>query len=330
MAWRLKTATVVVRPRIHMTLISMHAGGPRRNGGLGFGIAGPPARLTIQRDAGFRLSDLRAQPLAQDESNGLLETLANVRQQFALSDGASVSIAGDLLTHHGMGSGTALKLAAIEGYLALHEIQLPQARVAQLSGRGGTSGVGIRTYFDGGFVCDLGVDAAAPGDFAPSSSVASPGASLLLRAGVMPDWPLGLCIPRSCRPKTRSEEISFFARTVPLPVEDSYEAAYWAIFGAVAAVSEQNYGRFCESVTRIQGLTWKRCERAEYGAGLERTAENLLRMGADCVGMSSLGPMLYFFADAATLSHISSAANELDANIVLTRPENHGRELMVA
>lgn len=313
-----------------MTLISMHAGGPRRNGGLGFGIAGPSACLTIQQTADFRLNDLRAQPLAQDESNGLLETLANVQRQLALSDGASVSIAGDLLTHHGMGSGTALKLAAIEGYLALHEIELPQAEITRLSGRGGTSGVGIRTYFDGGFVCDVGVDAAVSGGFAPSSSSVLPSTPLLLHTGRMPDWPLGLCIPRSCRPKTRAEEVAFFARTTPLPIEASYEAAYWAVFGAVAAVAEQNYRRFCESVARMQDLAWKSCERSEYGPSLERSAEHLLRMGADCVGMSSLGPMLYFFADAATLSHISSAANDLDADILLTRPNNQGRELTVA
>ena len=60
---------------------------------------------------------------------------------------------------------------------------------------------------------------------------------------------------------------------------------------------ESDFDVFCKSIDSIQYTKWKSLERNLYGKEL-MTAESIIRnAGAKCVGMSSLGPLLYFFGD---------------------------------
>ncbi|WP_369510459.1 GHMP family kinase ATP-binding protein, partial [Escherichia coli] len=87
----------------------------------------------------------------------MLDALVAAKTALALRTAFAVTITGNLATHVGMGSGTGIRLACIEALLALNEVSLPQEELVRLSERGGTSGIGIKTYFDGGLVLDLGV-----------------------------------------------------------------------------------------------------------------------------------------------------------------------------
>ncbi|MGZ2430443.1 beta-ribofuranosylaminobenzene 5'-phosphate synthase family protein [Rhizobium redzepovicii] len=319
---------IEINPRIHLGLISMHSGAPRKNGGLGFAIQGPTANLTIGTAPEFQISDNRRLPMNLEEIESLRLRLIEIRSQLQLPKATSTVITGEFLTHHGMGSGTAIRLASIEGLLALNERPYSTQELIRLSGRGGTSGVGISTYFDGGFVFDLGVPTGKSLEFAPSSIVTSAPSPLQLCRQPAPNWPLGLCLPRKCRPKTQQEEVEFFRRVTPLLAENSHEATYVALFEILSSLMEGDYHSFCSGVDRMQKCEWKRLERAEYSVQLEAADSALRHLGVDCVGMSSLGPMLFFFASPDTLQRVWEHRDHVDSDIILTSPQNSGRRLV--
>jgi len=321
------TVKIDISPRVHIGLISMHAGAPRKNGGLGFAVEGPTASIKTTSAKKLGIFDRRSKPMREEEIERLRDQLEHIKQQLDLSNTAKFEITGDFLTHCGMGSGTAIKLACIESLLEINHRTTRRQELIRLSGRGGTSGVGISTYFDGGFAFDLGVVGGQSDRFVPSSIGTAEALPLQLHRQSLPEWPLGLCLPRKCEPKNQEEEIEFFRRATPLPSAKSFEAAYVAIFQVLASLMEQDYPSFCQAISAMQKSEWKRLERAEYAPYIDDTDKALRELGVDCVGMSSLGPLLYFFASSETLERVHAHSAQLDADIFLTVPKNSGRHM---
>jgi beta-ribofuranosylaminobenzene 5'-phosphate synthase len=301
----------------------MHADAFRKHGGIGFSIAGPRAVIEIRAADQLRVQDKRNLPFTPAEIDQLL---AIIKQPFAGQQGfgADVTIAGEMRTHVGMGSGTAIRLAIIEGLHLLNDLILPPKELVNRSGRGGTSGIGVSTYFSGGLAFDLGI-ANDGSPFIPSSRSSGGRSPTTLPSLPMPDWPLCLCVPRSISPKTQAAEVEFFARTAPLTAAASYRACYEALFGVYASVLDADYSAFCRAVEAMQATDWKSCEWYEYGERLRLLKLDLKRRGAACVGMSSLGPMLFCFAHPAALEAIGRDQELLDCDVFQTVPNGKGR-----
>lgn len=302
----------------------MHDGAPRMNGGIGFAIDGPEARIDIAPSNDLLLNDARPSPMPVsevDQLDSLLRAFCSERQMDRM---AQIDIGGDIRTHFGMGSGTSLRLAAIEGLALFNGLHLTKAEIISASKRGGTSGVGINSYFEGGLICDLGRPNNGD-DFGPSSSAQANRPPLALPAITLPEWPMLLCIPRRISPKTQDEENEFFRRTTPLPDTASFKASYLALFGIYAASAEGDYPAFCRSVNDIQQTAWKQAERSEYGEPLAAICEALRVGGADCVGMSSLGPMIFCFASHAEFGALEQIAADYQCDTFRTAPANRGR-----
>jgi beta-ribofuranosylaminobenzene 5'-phosphate synthase len=136
-----------------------------------------------------------------------------------------------------------------------------------------------------------------------------------------------LCVPLAITPKTQQEELAFFERATPLPASASFEASFVALFEIYATAAERDYASFCRGIERMQQTAWKRAERMEYGSALAMLDAALREAGAECVGMSSLGPMLFCFADPVRLATIADAARAMGCFVYRTAPSNRGREV---
>jgi beta-ribofuranosylaminobenzene 5'-phosphate synthase len=156
---------------------------------------------------------------------------------FSFSTLFDLSSEGGMRTHYGMGSATAIRLAVLEGLLLTNKRRIDRAELVSLSKRGGTSGIGVNVYFDGGFVFDLGVKSPTVG-FRPSAKVQNPKAPLLLSRCEMPNWKVGLCIPKNAKPKTQEDEAEFFEKACPIVSSESYRVLYHCLFGAYASVRD--------------------------------------------------------------------------------------------
>ena len=307
--------------RLHAGLIDLSGDGYRLNGGIGWAIDGDYILIRATRARIVEVIDYRDEPLEQKELADVAAMLQRFIEARSMNGGVRIDLLGDLPSHRGFGVGTALRLAALEATAKIYDEQLPRTDLIAFSGRGGTSGVGIRTYFEGGLVLDLGHRrSTAP---APSRDRANMGAPLPLLRVDMPQWTFGICIGASLRPVPISVERAVFQRSLPLPRSDVEAALYDIVFGMVAAVMEDDQTVFAGAVDALQTRGWKRAEWAIHGAELASLSEKIRAKGGLGIGLSSMGPTLYFLGQLAKLD-----GDDL-GGVRFASARNEGRQLQV-
>jgi beta-ribofuranosylaminobenzene 5'-phosphate synthase len=311
-----------VPARIHAGLIELSGTGYRTNGGVGWALEAPELVITACLAKRISIEDRRRAPLQKGELAEITCELEEIATGEGLG-GARICIEGALLAHRGLGGGTAVRLAAIECLMSLAGRVAVAPDLVRLSRRGGTSGVGIRTYFDGGLAFDLGH--AGPARAQPSRDRAGSGAPLALLSLDMPCWPMGLLSCDWLPAIGIEKERRLFAETTPSPA-DVHDILYHMTFGLVAAARECDPDTFATAIDTIQLGAWKRAEWACHGSELQDVARALRAAGARGVGLSSVGPALFFLADGLD---VSALPNHLAVVLYLTHPNNRGRTLRV-
>jgi len=323
--------SIVLKPnvRLHLSLIGMNRGGYRINGGAGFAIQYPTLEVVGKVSDEFRVTDQRRYPINDDESKRLKDILTSVTEHLGLSNPVHLFVRGTAPTHMGFGTGTAIRLAAIEILYLLNNHKGNRLEIVQSSGRGRTSGIGVNTYFEGGLVVDIGH--LSPDDnHLPSSQVESiERQALLLRQVPMPEWQIGILIPSNIVPKTEIEEKEFFISTCPIPSEQTYITLYHVIYGLLASVLELDFSTFCMSIRHLQECYWKSAEWNLYGKEIKVLRDQLYLNGASAVGMSSLGPSLYFFSNNIN-EVVSKLRGNIEGDIFVTSFSNSGRDCFSA
>ena len=286
-------------PRIHITLIGMNRDGYRLNGGIGFSVSSPVLELYFAPDNSICISDNRKYGFTTEEQSRLKNHLEMVMQKEQFNVGLRCVIhEGRIQSHVGFGSNSMVYLSCVEALLIINNRNYSENDVINLSGRGGTSGIGINTYFKGGYVFDAGIMNFGDRPFAPSSVFIfkSNPKPLLLNNIKLPEWDLGILIPPLI-PKTEEEEKAFFNDKCPIEKVDVEDILYEAVYGITSSLLENDFKTFCKSIDSLQQTKWKKMERELYGDDLEAVESIIRNAGANCVGMSSLGPLLYFFGD---------------------------------
>lgn len=322
---------VSVPSRVHMTLIELGLQGYRRNGGIGFAIEAPAHCLEFASADVHELRNLCGLGFTDAEVERCCAILDEVKHAHRLPYSVRLATAIGPKRHVGMGSGTAVMLACVEALFYANKVRIGQSDLIRISRRGGTSGIGIHTYFDGGFVVDMGrpFDAQA---IASSDDIPQPNhpARLLCRYA-MPSWRVGMLFPPN-ESLTADQERAVFASLIQTPISPAeiHETAYHSIFGAAAAVVATDFEAFCKSVNALQSTAWKRREIEAHGSAFASIMNRMRELGCECVGLSSMGPGLYFFA--ADFDAISENLRQEfpGATIFDTVAVNRGREIRYA
>ena len=277
----------------------MNKDGYRMNGGIGFSISSPTLDMRYEVSDTIEIIDKRIYGFTEDELDRLKSHINQVAKNQNLEKMYICVINESIIKSHvGFGSNSMIYLACVEALFILNQRDYSEKDVIALSGRGGTSGIGINTYFKGGYVFDTGVKNHGQRIFAPSSTFVSKECQqpLLIKSIELPLWELGICIPQIV-PKTEEEEKCFFHINCPIGKEDVEKILYESIYGVTSSLLENDLKAFCESINVIQQNKWKSLERNLYGKTIIEVENTIRKNGAWCVGMSSLGPMLYFFGD---------------------------------
>jgi beta-ribofuranosylaminobenzene 5'-phosphate synthase len=318
--------TIQVFPRIHLGLLAMSNSGYRVNGGLGFAIKHPSAIVQFNRATHFSLIDKRTVSFTATELKRIVALLARVTNiEDVNSLPLSISISGEMPSHYGFGSSTAIRLACIEGTLSVLDVAVKRESIVRLSGRGGTSGVGINTYFDGGFSFDVG---RRGGDLEPSRFMeGSSSLPLTLIKARMPRWEIGVCIPNGLRPVSGTRERDFFQRNTHLASQQINKAVYVAVYGVCASVEEADFLTFTRALNDMQGTRWKHAEWGIHGDRLRATKALLIKVGALSVAMSSFGPSLIFLGTDVAEIIRRARAEGLTATLFTTNTHNRGRKV---
>jgi beta-ribofuranosylaminobenzene 5'-phosphate synthase len=319
---------IEINPRLHLTLIGMNKEGYRINGGIGFAIQEPSLRLHFSKSDEFSLRDMRHFPFLEQEIIRIKKIIDQEKKKIGARHNIRIEIKGEMPTHFGFGSSSATRLACLETLYLLNNKKPEREQLVFSSGRGGTSGIGINTYFDGGMVIDVGRKAKQfvyqPSQLSEKRKILP----LMMQRIEMPEWEIGVCIPINIPHKSEKEEAEFFRKTCPISSSEVYKTLYNVIYGLYAAIREKDKKTFCLALQSIQQCAWKLSERKLYGQKLFRIEQKLYKCGAEAVGMSSLGPILFFMAKNVKDIVEKMKTEMADCKLLVTKPSNSGRNII--
>lgn len=310
--------------RIHMNLLSMSYDGYRRNGGLGFAISGYDTCFKFSASGNNEIVDERDSALCSGELEKLRVYMDSLCSGLEFQKKVSVVIDAGPKPHSGLGVGTTTKLALAEALMLINGRKYEPLDLVRFSRRGGTSGIGINTYFSGGFVLDVGVmdkDLV----FGPSANRASLDFSIpkVIVKASMPDWDIGILQSSAGKTISGVEEELFFSVNTPVTAHDIEAACYHAVMGVTSAVLESDYDCFSTAIRNIQDLKWKSLEWAEQSSSTNDAKRWLEANGVESIGLSSFGPVLYFTGNKLVELLDFQLPNECQLKIV--KPNNVGR-----
>src|SRR5690606_8601338 len=91
-------------------------------------------------------------------------------------------------SHSGLGSGTQLSLAVAQLISKINDQDLTAPEMAEIVGRGGTSGIGVASFDQGGFIVDGGHRTNIKHGFLPSSASKASAPPIIARYNFPDDW----------------------------------------------------------------------------------------------------------------------------------------------
>ncbi len=319
--------------RIHLGLIEMHGGSGRVDGGIGIALDDPRVLLEARQSEGVTVSgcDDTTGQLVRDIAS---RTLAGIRA----GAGATITVRSSYPAHTGLGSGSQLSLATSRAICELYGRQMTVPDLAQLTGRGGTSGIGTAAFETGGFIIDGG-HRFGPGyektGFAPSS--ASKGirpAPVTVRHDFPADWKILLAVPDIPKGASGGHEADMFRQHCPVPLEEVRALCHEVLVRMLPGIAEHDLDLFGSSVNNIQNLGFKKVEHSLQPKEMAGLLDAMRQAGAAGAGMSSFGPTLYAVCDTGVRDVESAARSFMDGwcggRTVVTVARNTGAAVRIA
>ena len=287
--------------RLHFALVNLSPTGARINGGAGAMISPPAIQVCINQSA----------QLLVTPDNWTAEVLL-VRQRLGIGSPANVMITLDqrMRWHVGLGFHTQLRLAIAAAFSFAFSLKIDPLDLPRVLSRGGTSGIGALGFWHGGIVFDGGKQRSSSRvAFEPSSvSACSDLAPLLFHRASLPFYPV-VALGRGWDLVYGDVERRLFAELTPIPTHEAAECARTVYMDLQSAVAMADYDAFCEAISGLSLIGFKRREIAYRGDNAAQLLQLMTRSGLRGCGMSSWGPTCFGFARERAMA--SQAANLL-------------------
>ncbi|MGZ5502040.1 MAG: beta-ribofuranosylaminobenzene 5'-phosphate synthase [Halobacteriota archaeon] len=281
---------VVTPSRLHITLIDLNGALGRIDGGVGLTLDYPSIRINAKKDAQLSVSG------TTEFAERIKSAASAVLTQYNIN-GVAIDVVQEYPNHVGLGSGTQVALAVGTAISELYDLNLKPTTIAKLTGRGGTSGIGVAAYEFGGFLVDGGHKGKT--EFLPSSASGKFGPGPIIARHDFPDWAIVLAIP-NLRGASDKREIDVFQKQCPLPLNEVQELCHVILMEMLPAVVEHDIESFGRSINRVQTIGFKRRE-LELQPFCAHLVQFMRENGAIGAGMSSFGPVVYGITDGKQL-----------------------------
>ncbi len=212
----------------------------------------------------------------------------------------SVKVLSSVPFHKGLGAGTQLSLAISEAILRLFRIPHREKDIARLSGRGRRSGVGIMSYFKGGFNLDAGKKIGSHDPPLPLFHIDFPS-----------DWLFLVIYPYIDLDIHGKLEDKKFESLRDINV---FEISHLVLMGLLPSLLEKDIEAFGKYLTILQRKVGEMFSKCQGGVFAHEICENLislmLKEGAYGAGQSSWGPVVYGVVEKGILAERLKAAVE--------------------
>ncbi len=271
--------------RLHMGFFDLHGGLGRKFGSIGLSLATPTIELSAQMS-----SQLQVEGITSVE-----DKVASIAQQFItknnLIGSVRFNIRQHIPEHAGLGSGTQTALAVGAAISQLYKLNLSTAQIAELTGRGGRSGIGIAAFDYGGLLIDGGRAARTNTSLSKLSSNVPP---LLARYDFPEDWRVLLILDAS-QPGIHGEvEREAFKQLPEFSESLAAHLCRYVLMQAMPAIVEQDLTAFGFAIQELQSHVGDYFAPAQGGRYASQQVGAVLQalqnMGVACFGQSSWGP----------------------------------------
>lgn len=315
---------VTTGSRLHIALLDVGHTTQRQYGGVGLAI-GSPRVVVVAVAAAVR----RVHGLPAEHVRGAERMITALEAEFGIRLPGQLTVTEAPEPHIGLGSKTSVLLSVGRAITALNGLVATPRQLWRASGRGGTSGIGVHSFYRGGLLVDGGHRASGPRSFGPSSA-GSPAdvPPLLVALPVPPSWRVTLVLPAGRRTFGSAERDVFSAAPVAdIEVLRVVAAVYQ---GLVAAVATDDLAAAGAALELIMSAGFKRLELAHQPPSVRELAVELAAATGRPVGMSSMGPLLYVLhrADDGAAQVVSRVVAQRRATVLGTAAAaEHGHVL---
>jgi len=294
--------------RLHLTLIDMHGGSGRVDGGVGITLDDPG--ILLEARASPELEVIGCDDMTRERVMG---TALKVLEGLGIGGSVSVTVRENVPSHVGLGSGSQIMLATARGIAEVYGRSVSIQDLAFLVGRGGTSGIGTAAFEHGGFIIDGGHPFGSghgKTGFRPSSASAGVRPPPVIVHHEFPsDWRILIASPHLPPGASGITEKDIFRAYCPVPVEEVRALCHEILMRMLPGIVERDLDLFGSSVNAIQGLGFKKVELSLQPDEIPGLIETVRSAGAAGAGMSSFGPVVYAVGDTG-MEAIQQAARE--------------------
>jgi beta-ribofuranosylaminobenzene 5'-phosphate synthase len=307
--------------RVHWGLFNESGLGGRVDGGVGAALDQPAWRISMSLTPGRSVSTC-----ALDEVRAALCKL----QTRWSGPACAVNILSEVPPHIGLGSRSSLLMAIGKAYASAIDMDASTLELADILGRGGTSGVGIHLSTHGGIVIDQGhAYPQEKSSFGPSSSRLAPPAKLRTRYKPPEEWAVV-----HCRLGTGGisgpDEQAFFLQSCPVSDADTALIEQLVADTLIPSLERKAIELAHEFLYSIQDLGLKAAEWTIQDGATQalRRRWNVVRSKNSRlapIALSSVGPTVFFLTDqpARELRELN-ALGVRSENITTSRIAQHG------
>jgi beta-ribofuranosylaminobenzene 5'-phosphate synthase len=299
--------------RLHLSLLDLNGSLGRIDGGVGLTLKKPSLVLELkEKGTGVQVEFIKPKNLSKSNIEDYVDRIGSsaikMMKYLGIDKGLTFIVHENFPSHSGLGSGTQLSLAVgkLISDSVKHEIEVP--KIASIVGRGGTSGIGVASFENGGFIIDGGHHCDDKREFLPSSASKALPTPILARYDFPEEWKVILVIPDVKKNVSGTEEVNIFQEYCPIPLEEVQQMSHLLLMKMMPAVLEKDLDAFGDSVNRIQDIGFKKIENQLQKPVIGEIMNLLRDAGAPGVGMSSFGPTIYAITDS--VKDIVSAAHD--------------------
>lgn len=280
--------------RLHMGFFDLHGGLGRKFGSIGLSVDSPSMVLTATRTDKLMVTGL---------VNERLERIAaNLIAKLNLSTAVNLNILQNLPEHAGLGSGTQQALAIGTAISRLYDLHLSTTQIAELTGRGGRSGIGIAAFDLGGLLVDGGRVSNATQS--KSDNKVPP---LLARYDFPEDWRILLILDSKQAGIHGEEELEAFKTLPVFPESLAAHLCRSVLMQGLPALVEQDLAGFGSCIKELQvhvGDYFAPAQGGRYASQqVGAVLQHLEKSGVACFGQSSWGPTGFAVFESAELAH---------------------------
>ena len=281
--------------RLHFTLIDLHGGLGRVDGGVGVALETPGWKITVEPAS----EGLQVEGCPYAEASEVRELALKFFKQYPARQPLKIKVSQGVPRHVGLGSRTQLALGVAASLASFLQVEAPVRFLAQLMGRGGTSGIGVAAFEAGGVIVDGGHTFGPKGQkqsFLPSRFSKAPPPPVLARYYPPEDWFWVVAVPPKVKGAHGFREAEIFQKSCPLPRGEVEKVSRIVLMKLMPGLAEADIEAVGEALNLIQKVGFKKIEVRLAGRLPSRLMKLFLEQGAYGSGLSSFGPAVYALA----------------------------------